>query len=74
MPETMKAALLYGDEDIRYEDVEVPEVKAGMVKVRVRACGIAALTFPEYSIKARFTIRSSWAMSFPARWSRWRMT
>ena len=54
MPETMKAALLYGDEDIRYEDVEVPEVKAGMVKVRVRACGICGSDVPRVFNKGAF--------------------
>ena len=54
MPETMKAALLYGDEDIRYEDVEVPEVKTGMVKVRVRACGICGSDVPRVFNKGAF--------------------
>ena len=33
----MKAAVLYGDDDLRYEEVAEPEVKAGQVKVRVKA-------------------------------------
>jgi len=38
----MKAAMLYGVKDLRVEDVEVPEVEAGEVLVRVKAsttCG-----------------------------------
>jgi L-iditol 2-dehydrogenase len=38
----MKAAMLYGIKDLRVEDVEVPEVEAGEVLVRVKAattCG-----------------------------------
>jgi len=38
----MKAAMLYGIKDLRIEDVEVPEVEAGEVLVRVKAattCG-----------------------------------
>jgi len=38
----MKAAMLYGVKDLRIEDVDVPEVKAGEVLVRVKAattCG-----------------------------------
>ena len=38
----MKAAMLYGVKDLRIEDVEVPEVEAGEVLVRVKAattCG-----------------------------------
>ena len=74
MPETMKAALLYGDEDIRYEDVEVPEVKTGMVKVRVRGCGICGSDVPRVFNEGAFYYTIILAMSFPARWSRWRMT
>ena len=36
----MKAAVLYGNDDIRYEDVETPEPSKGQVRVRVKACGI----------------------------------
>lgn len=42
----MKAAVLYGNEDIRYDDWEMPELKAGMVKVRVRASGICGSDVP----------------------------
>ena len=38
----MKAAMLYGVKDLRIEDVEVPEVKAGEVLVKIKAattCG-----------------------------------
>lgn len=43
---TMKAAVLYGDEDIRYEDVPMPEVGPGEIKVRVRAAGICGSDIP----------------------------
>lgn len=42
----MKAAVLYGNEDIRYDDYETPQVKPGMVKVRVRATGICGSDVP----------------------------
>lgn len=42
----MKAAVLYGNEDIRYDDYETPVVKPGMVKVRVRATGICGSDVP----------------------------
>lgn len=42
----MKAAVLYGNEDIRYDDYETPVVTAGMVKVRVRATGICGSDVP----------------------------
>lgn len=35
MASTMKAIRYYGKKDLRYEDIPVPEVKKGEVKVRV---------------------------------------
>lgn len=46
MAEMMKAAVLYGNEDIRYVDWEKPEPKAGEVRVRVRAAGICGSDVP----------------------------
>ena len=34
----MKAAVLYGNQDIRYEEWPEPKISSGMVKVRVKAC------------------------------------
>ena len=42
----MKAAVLHGNEDIRYEDWPEPRVAPGMVKVRVRATGICGSDVP----------------------------
>ena len=42
----MKAAVLYGNRDIRYEDWPEPQIKPGMVKVRVMACGICGSDIP----------------------------
>lgn len=42
----MKAAVLYGNEDIRYDDYETPVTGPGMVKVRVRATGICGSDVP----------------------------
>ncbi len=42
----MKAAVLYGNEDIRYEDIKAPEVEAGKVRIRVRAAGICGSDIP----------------------------
>ena len=42
----MKAAVLYGNEDIRYDDWETPVVKPGMVKIRIRATGICGSDVP----------------------------
>ena len=42
----MKAAVLYGNEDIRYTDWETPVCRPGTVKVRVRATGICGSDVP----------------------------
>lgn len=42
----MKAAVLYGDYDLRYEEYPEPEVKPGCVKIRVRACGVCGSDIP----------------------------
>ena len=42
----MKAAVLYGNEDIRYDDYPTPEVTPGSIKVRVRATGICGSDVP----------------------------
>lgn len=42
----MKAAVLYGNEDIRYDDYAMPEVKPGTVKIHVRATGICGSDVP----------------------------
>lgn len=42
----MKAAVLYGNEDIRYEEVKEPELKPGCVKIQIKACGICGSDVP----------------------------
>ena len=42
----MKAAVLYGDYDLRFEDWPEPEIRAGCVKIHVRACGICGSDYP----------------------------
>lgn len=42
----MKAIVLHGNEDIRYEDYPTPEVRPGTVKVRVKATGICGSDIP----------------------------
>ena len=37
---TMKAAVVYGTEDIRLEQVPVPQVSEGSIRIRVEACAI----------------------------------
>lgn len=42
----MKAAVLYGNKDIRYDDYETPNVKPHTVKVKVKATGICGSDVP----------------------------
>lgn len=42
----MKAAVLYGNEDIRYDDWETPICKPGTVKIHIRATGICGSDVP----------------------------
>ena len=42
----MKAAVLYGNEDIRYDDWETPVTKPGTVKVKIKATGICGSDVP----------------------------
>lgn len=44
--DTMMAAVLYGNDDIRYEAVPTPELTPGSVLVRVRAAGICGSDLP----------------------------
>lgn len=42
----MKAAVLYGNEDIRYDDFKTPEAIPGSIKVKVKATGICGSDVP----------------------------
>ena len=42
----MKAAVLHANEDLRFEEYPMPEVKTGTVKVKVRATGICGSDVP----------------------------
>ncbi len=42
----MKAAVLYGNEDLRYDDYKTPEVRPYTVKIKVKASGICGSDIP----------------------------
>lgn len=42
----MKAAIVYANEDVRYEEWKEPEVRPGTVKIRVKASGICGSDVP----------------------------
>jgi (R,R)-butanediol dehydrogenase/meso-butanediol dehydrogenase/diacetyl reductase len=45
----MKAAVWYGKEDIRIENIPEHKVEAGQVKIRIEACGICGSDLHEYT-------------------------
>lgn len=53
----MKAAVVYGKEDIRYVDRPMPEIRLEDVLIRVRACGICGSDVPR--------VKEGTAHSFP---------
>lgn len=42
----MKAAMVYGPGDMRWEEVRTPQPRAGEVRVRVAACGVCGSDYP----------------------------
>ena len=42
----MKASVLHGIDDLRYEDVEIPTIGNDDVLVKVKACGICGSDVP----------------------------
>lgn len=44
----MKAALWYGKRDVRVEEIEEPKAEAGLVKIKVKWCGICGSDLHEY--------------------------
>ncbi|HEY5877473.1 MAG TPA: 2,3-butanediol dehydrogenase [Nakamurella sp.] len=44
----MKAAMYYGNKDIRIEDIPEPSVRPGTVKVKIEWCGICGTDLHEY--------------------------
>ncbi len=50
----MKALNLYGINDLRYDDVPLPQVKTGEVLLKVRACGICGSDIPRVYEKGTY--------------------
>jgi 2-desacetyl-2-hydroxyethyl bacteriochlorophyllide A dehydrogenase len=46
----MKAAVLYGPRDVRFEEVDDPKLEPGQVLLRVRACGICGSDLHAYKL------------------------
>ena len=60
----MKAGVLHARDDIRYEEVQTPEPKAGEVLVKVKYSGICGSDVPRVMKTEPTFIRSFSVMSF----------
>ncbi len=54
IPENMMALVLHGVGDLRYEQVEVPELKDGTVLLKIRACGICSSDMPRIFVNGTY--------------------
>ncbi|MBO4973112.1 MAG: galactitol-1-phosphate 5-dehydrogenase [Clostridia bacterium] len=54
MKKTMKAAVLHAVNDLRYEDVPMPEVKEGEVLLKVKAAGVCGSDIPRIFTKGTY--------------------
>lgn len=50
----MKAAVLYGIGDIRYEEMEIPPVKEGEALIKVKVCGVCGSDIPRVMEKGTY--------------------
>ena len=60
----MKAQVLYGIGDLRYEDIEKPQLKEGWVMVKVMAAAYVVRIFQEYIIQEHMFILLFLDMNF----------
>ena len=51
----MKAALLYGIGDLRFEEVPLPQIKEGEALIKVKACGICGSDIPRVMEKGTYS-------------------
>lgn len=49
----MKAAMYYGQRDIRIEEVPIPEIREDEILVKMKACGICGSDLMDWYLKAR---------------------
>ena len=54
MENTMKAAVLHAVNDLRYEDVQMPEFKEGEVLLKVKAAGVCGSDIPRIFTKGTY--------------------
>ncbi|MCL2164416.1 MAG: galactitol-1-phosphate 5-dehydrogenase [Oscillospiraceae bacterium] len=51
----MKACVLHGIGDLRYEEIPLPELEPGQVRLRIRACGICGSDLPRVFEKGTYS-------------------
>ncbi len=54
IPKKMNALVLHGVGDLRYEQVEVPELKDGTVLLKIKACGICSSDMPRIFVNGTY--------------------
>ena len=54
IPEKMKALVLHGVGDLRYEEIDVPELKEGTVLLKIKACGICSSDIPRIFVNGTY--------------------
>lgn len=62
----MKAAVLHGVEDLRYEESQTPKANPGEVVIHVKATGICGSDIPVSTARPHTIIQLFWGTSFPA--------
>src|SRR5687767_6931387 len=54
VPEKMDAIVLHGVSDLRYEQVPVPPLQPGTVRVRIGFCGVCGSDIPRCFVKGTY--------------------
>lgn len=54
IPTKMKALVLHGVGDLRYEEVDVPTLKEGTVLLKIKACGICSSDIPRIFVNGTY--------------------
>ena len=64
----MKAAVLYGRKDIRYDEIEMPVIKKDEILVKVNVTESAAPIYQECWVMLLIIILLFWGMNSPVKW------
>ena len=68
----MEAVVLHGISELKYQQVPVPELRPGTVRVQLGFCGVCGSDIPRSFLQGALTpFRRSAGMSLPARCLPW---